>query len=147
MKKLVLLAMSVAATAAMAAGPAGIQTTIAGSSTQAAVLLTSTVTNTASGAYSNAQQNLASNAGDVDITSSGRSIQIVGSQNSTFANTANANTKAQQNVSSNSGDVTISGNSTQITLAANSSVRNTATGYNAKAVQSIASNSSCSTCL
>ena len=147
MKKFVLLALSVAASAAMAAGPSGVQTTIAGQSTQAVVLQTSTVTNTANGAYSNAQQNLASNAGDVDITSSGKSFQAVGAQNTTFANTSNANTKAQQNVSSNSGDVTISGNSLQLTLATNSSVRNTATGYNAKAVQSIASNSSCSTCL
>ena len=147
MKNFVLLALSVVASAAMAAGPSGVQTTIAGQSTQAAVLLTSTVTNTASGAYSNAQQNLASNAGDVAITSSGKSTQIVGSQNSNFTNTSNAHTKAQQNVSSNSGDVTISGTSLQVTLAANSSVRNSATGYNAKAVQSIASNSSCSTCL
>ena len=147
MKKLVLLSLSVVATAAMAAGPSGVQTTIAGDSTQAVVLLTSTVTNTANGSYANAQQNLASNAGDVAITSSGKSIQIVGAQNSNFTNTANAITKAQQNVSSNSGDVTISGHSLQLTLAANSNVRNSATGFNAKAVQSIASNSSCSTCL
>ena len=147
MKKFVLFSLSVVATAAMAAGPSGVQTTIAGQSTQAAVLLTSTVTNTASGAYSNAQQNLASNAGDVAITASGKSTQIVVAENSNFTNTSNAHTKAQQNVSSNSGDVTISGNSLQLTLAARSSVRNTATGYNAKAVQSIASNSSCSTCL
>ena len=147
MKKLVLLSLSVVATAAMAAGPSGVQTTIAGDSTQAVVLLTSTVTNTANGSYANAQQNLASNAGDVAITSSGKSIQIVGAQNSNFTNTANAITKAQQNVSSNSGDVTISGHSLQLTLAANSNVRNSATGFNARAVQSIASNSSCSTCL
>ena len=147
MKSFVLLAMSVVATSAMAAGPAGIQTTINGTSQQTAILQTSAVTNTANGTRSNAQQNLASNAGDVAITSSGKSFQIVGAQNSTFANTSNANTKAQQNVSSNSGDVTISGTSTQFTQAVSSFVRNTATGGNARAVQSIASNSSCSTCL
>ena len=147
MKSLVLLAMSVVATSAMAAGPSGVQTIIAGQSTQAVVLLSSVVRNTANGHNSNAQQNLASNAGDVDITSSGKSTQIVGAYNTTFSNTSNAHTKAQQNVSSNSGDVTISGNSLQLTLAANSAVSNTATGHNAKAVQSIASNSSCSTCL
>ena len=147
MKKFVLLILSVAASAAMAAGPAGIQTTIAGQSTQIAVLLISSVTNTANGTNSNAQQNLASNAGDVAITAQGRSTQVVGAVGSNFTNTSNANTKAQQNVSSNSGDVTISGNSLQVTLAANSNIRNSATGFNAKAVQSIASNSSCSTCL
>ena len=147
MKKFVLLALSVAASAAMAAGPSGVQTTIAGNSTQAVVLLTSTVTNTANGTNANAQQNLASNAGDVAITTMGKSTQIVGAQNSNFSNTSNAHTKAQQNVSSNAGDVTISGTSLQLTLAAHSNVSNSATGYNAKAVQSIASNSSCSTCL
>ena len=147
MKKFVLLALSVVATAAMAAGPSGIQTTIAGTSVQAAVLQTSTVTNLASGVNSQAQQNLASNAGDVNVASSGLSIQVVASNNSIFTNTAGAQNKAQQNVSSNSGDVTISGNSLQITLANGSNVSNKAIGTNAKAVQNIASNASCSTCL
>jgi hypothetical protein len=147
MKKLALLALSVIATGAMAAGPAGVQIVIDGTSTQAAVLLTSSVVNRANGVNSNAQQNLASNAGDVYVSASGNSTQVVAAQNSTFRNTSNANTEAQQNVSSNSGDVTITGTSLQITLASGSNVTNTATGYNAKAVQSIASNSSCSTCL
>ncbi len=147
MKKLAFLALSVVASAAMAAGPAGVQTTIAGTSVQAAVLQTSTVTNLASGVGSQAQQNLASNAGDVNIAAGGLSIQVVASNNSSFTNTAGALNEAQQNVSSNSGDVTISGNSLQITLANGSNVTNTAVGIGAKAVQSIASNASCSTCL
>lgn len=145
MKKFVLLALSVVASAAMAAGPAGVQTTISGNSTQAAVLQTSSVTNTANGVLSQAQQNLASNAGDIAI--SGNSIQVVASNNSSFTNTAGPLNEAQQNVSSNSGDVTISGSSLQITLANGSNMTNTAVGIGAKAVQSIASNASCSTCL
>ena len=148
MKKLVILALSAAASVAMAAGPAGVQIIIDGSSTQSATLTTSAVTNTAFGARSNAQQNLASNAGDVFIARSGRSTQTVNARNASFINTSNTNTKAQQNVSSNSGDVTVAGFSSQFTTAtAGTVVRNTATGFNAKAVQSIASNSSCSTCL
>ncbi len=146
MKKLAFLALSVAATAAMAAGPAGVQVVIDGTSTQAAVLLTSSVVNTANGVNSNAQQNLASNAGDVYVGSSGNSTQIVAAQNTSFTNTSNAFTEAQQNVSSNSGDVTINGTSLQITLASGSTVANEATGFNARAVQSIASNTSCATC-
>lgn len=96
---------------------------------------------------SQAQQNLAYNAGDVNFASSGLSIQVVASNNSSFTNTAGAQNEAQQNVSSNSGDVTISGNSLQITLANGSNVSNRAIGIGAKAVQSIASNASCSTCL
>lgn len=148
MKKIVLLALSVVASAAMAAGPAGVQTTINGTSTQTASLTSTGVSNTAFGVNANAQQNLASNAGDVEIAGGGNSSQTVRSTNATFRNTANANTKAQQNVSSNSGDVTIRGRSTQLTTAtAGTVVANIATGTNAKAVQSIASNASCSTCL
>ena len=147
MKKLVLFSLSVVATAAMAAGPSPAEIEIAGKSTQVAVLHTSAVLNVANGSMSNAQQNLASNAGNVDIKKSGNSFQIVGAQGSVFANISNANTKATQNVSSNSGDIDISGTSVQVTSAYNSAVLNFATGKGAKAMQNIASNSSCATCL
>ena len=148
MKKLVLLALSVVASAAMAAGPAGTQVIINGTSTQTADLRSSTVRNIAFGVNSQAQQNISSNAGDVFVAGSGRSEQTTNaSVGSLITNTSNANTKAQQNMSSNAGDVTISGVSTQLTTVFNSVVTNAATGFNAKAVQSIASNSSCSTCL
>ena len=147
MKKLVLLALSVVATAAMAAGPAGTQVEINGTSTQTADLRNSAVRNTAFGVNAQAQQNISSNAGDVTVTGSGRSSQTTAASGGLITNTANANTKAQQNMSSNAGDVTIRGSSTQLTVVAASIVANAATGHNAKAVQSIASNSSCSTCL
>ena len=148
MKKLVLLALSVVATAAMAAGAVGNQVEIAGTSTQTADLRNVAVRNTAFGVNAQAQQNISSNAGDVAVTASGRSEQTTtASRGSIITNTANANTKAQQNMSSNSGDVTISGIQIQRTIVENSTVANIATGFNAKAVQSIASNASCSTCL
>ena len=147
MKKLVLLALSVVATAAIAAGPAGTQVIIDGSSTQTADLRNSIVRNTAFGVNAQAQQNISSNAGDVFVTGRGRSSQTTAASGGLISNTANANTKAQQNMSSNAGDVTISGFSTQLTVVSASIVANAATGHNAKAVQSIASNSSCSTCL
>ena len=148
MKKLALLALSVFATAAMAAGPAGVQVEIDGTSTQTADLRNVTVRNTASGVNAQAQQNISSNAGDVFVRGGARSSQTTNANGgSVITNTANANTEAQQNLSSNSGDVTIRGFSTQLTNVASSAVTNTATGFRAKAVQSIASNASCSTCL
>ena len=147
MKKLVLLALSVVATAAMAAGPAGTQIEINGTSTQTADLRSSNVRNTAIGTNAQAQQNISSNAGDVLVAAGARSSQTTNANTGTITNTSNANTKAQQNMSSNAGDVTIRGFSTQLTHVVSSTVANVATGFNAKAVQSIASNSSCSTCL
>jgi len=145
MKKLVLLALSAVATAAMAAGPTpASEITIRGNSAQIAVLSSSGVENTASGEDAVAQQNLASNAGDVTI--SGNSLQIVGARSSYVGNTANANTVAQQNLSSNIGDVTVSGNSLQATLMDNSYVLNSAYGRDATAVQNIASNNACFAC-
>lgn len=145
MKKLVLLALTAVATAAMATGPTpASEITISGNSAQIAVLSTTGVVNTANGRNALAQQNLASNAGDVTI--SGNSLQIVGARGSYVGNTANANAMAQQNLSSNVGDVTVKGNSLQATLLANSYVLNSATGRDASAVQNIASNNACFTC-
>ena len=146
MKKLALLALSAIATAAMATGPTPASSiSISGNSTQIAVLSTSGVVNTANGRDSLAQQNLASNAGDVDIR--GNSLQMVGARGSYVGNTSNANTMAQQNLSSNIGDVTVRGNSLQATMLDASYVLNSATGRDAVAVQNIASNNACFACV
>lgn len=145
MKNLVLLALSVVATAAMATGPTpSSEIRISGNSAQIAVLSTSGVVNTAKGEDALAQQNLASNAGDVTIR--GNSLQIVGARGSYVGNQSNANTVAQQNLSSNVGEVTVSGNSVQATLLDASYVLNSATGRDATAVQNIASNNACFAC-
>lgn len=145
MKKLVLLALSAVATAAMATGPSpASEIKISGNSAQVAMLSTTGVVNTANGEDAVAQQNLASNAGNVTI--SGNSLQMVGAQGSYVGNTSNANTVAQQNLSSNVGDVTVSGNSLQATMLHASYVLNSATGRDATAVQNIASNNACFAC-
>ncbi len=146
MKKLLLLALSSIATAAMATGPSETsEIRITGTSTQIAVLSSTGVVNTANGTDSLAQQNLASNAGDVDIR--GHSLQIVAARGSYVGNLSNADTVAQQNLSSNVGDVTISGHSMQATVLASSYVLNSATGRDATAVQNIASNNACFACV
>lgn len=146
MKKLVLIALSAVASAAMATGPTpASEITISGTSIQVASLSTTGVVNTANGRDSLAQQNLASNAGDVTI--SGNSLQIVGARGSYVGNTSNADTMAQQNLSSNVGEVTVKGNSLQATMLNSSYVLNSATGRDAVAVQNIASNNACFTCV
>lgn len=140
MKKLALLALSVIATAAMAAG----EIDITGTSIQIAAMRTSAVVNTAYGEDSVAQQNLASNVGDIDIR--GTSVQVVAAHGSYVSNWANEDTLAQQNLSSNVGDVDIRGRSLQVTALYNSFVGNSAKGDDALAVQNIASNNSCFGC-
>lgn len=144
MKKLLVFALSAIATAAIAAGPAGGGIEISGSSDQAVILFGTAVTNTADGANAKAQQNLSTNAGNVEITNS--SQQTFDAFLSNVTNLANGNTIAQQNGSSNVGDATISGNSIQLSFITDSTIANSATGYNASAVQSTASNTSCFTC-
>lgn len=145
MKKLALFALSVVATAAMATGPApATDIVINGTSIQIAAVSNAAVKNKADGGDANAQQNLASNAGDVTIN--GGSLQIVAGHSGMVSNTAHSDATAQQNLSSNVGDVTVNGNSLQATLFHNSYIGNSATGRNAMAVQSIASNNACFTC-
>ncbi|MDB5963893.1 MAG: hypothetical protein JWQ72_393 [Polaromonas sp.] len=145
MKSLVLFALSAIASAAMAAGPTpASEIRITGNSTQAVTMLGSAASNTASGEDALAQQNIASNAGNVTI--SGNSVQTVSAFASVIGNTSNANTVAQQNLSSNVGDVYISGNSSQATSLLASFVLNSATGRDATAVQNIASNNACFAC-
>jgi hypothetical protein len=145
MKQLVLFALSAIATAAMAAGPApASEILISGTSYQIASISGTSVRNEAYGAEAQAQQNLASNAGDVSI--SGNSLQAVVANGGSVYNRANANTTASQNLSSNVGEVTISGTSVQLTVLDRASIYNEAMGRDAKAVQNIASNNSCFVC-
>ena len=92
-----------------------------------------------------AQQNLASYVGKVTI--SGRSVQDVTVQSAAVVvNYAGKDTIAQQSLSTNVGDVTIGGSSYQATnVGPLAAVLNSAYGKDAKAVQNISSNNSCST--
>jgi hypothetical protein len=129
MKKLALFALSVVATAAMAAGPAPeSEIKISGYSEQSASLTNVAVSNEAYGAQAQAQQNLASNVGDINIK--GSSYQSV-----------TANGGAVTNYAS---DYTVT--SFQTTMLKNAYVSNYAYGKDAMAVQNIASNNSCFVC-
>jgi len=92
-----------------------------------------------------AQQNLASNVGKVMI--SGNSEQSATVQlGGILTNVAGVDTVAQQSLSSNVGNVTVAGNSIQNTMVGPlAAVLNAAYGRDAKAVQNISSNNSCST--
>jgi hypothetical protein len=145
MKKLALFALSIVATAAMAAGPAPeSEIKISGYSEQAASISNADVSNNAYGAQAQAQQNLASNVGDISIK--GDSHQSVTVNGGAVTNKAYDYTVAQQNLSSNIGEVEITGTSYQTTVARNSYISNEAWGRDAMAVQNIASNNSCFVC-
>jgi len=143
MKKLLVIAAVLASGTAFATGPSnGI--VIDGTSTQVAVLKNTTVANQAN-EDNFAAQNLASNAGPVQI--SGHSLQVVAAKGSQFKNEAKGKDAiASQNVSSNFGDVSVTGHSYQITLADGATVTNLANGAKSLAVQNIASNNACVTC-
>lgn len=186
MKTLVLFALSLVASAAMATSPVGPSSAISitGTSDQLASISDATVSNKANGSNAEALQNIASNAGNVTISNKSKQRAILESS-AIVRNEAERNAIAQQNVASNVGKVTISGNSEQnvtvkgdsllanfagldsvaqqslstnvgdVTVAGTSvqttsvgpraNVLNAAYGYEAKAVQNIASNNSCST--
>lgn len=141
MKNLFIFGLSAIAATAMAAGPS---VSISGNSDQALIMYSSSGTNTADGARARAQQNLSTNAGDINIK--GESKQTSDLFDSYVNNQASANTLAQQSVSSNVGDVSITGYSVQFSYLTGSSIANSATGYSASAIQSAASNTSCTTC-
>ena len=134
MKSLTFFALSVIASAAMAADPAPApQISITGISTQSVLLTSSAVSNESSGSKSEALQNVASNAGNVSI--SGISLQTVTARDSLISNeSSGSNTYASQNVSSNFGEVDITRNSIQMTNLMNSALTNLASGSNSKAV-------------
>ena len=141
MKKLFIFGLSSIAAAAMAAGPS---VSISGNSDQALIMYNSYGTNTADGARARAQQNLSTNAGNINIK--GDSKQTTDLFDFYVNNRAGANTLAQQSLSSNVGDVSITGYSVQFSYLTEGSITNSATGYGASAIQSAASNTSCTTC-
>jgi hypothetical protein len=146
MKSIAFLALSALATAAMALGPTpDAEIVISGTSVQTVSLTGAMVSNTAN-EYTEARQNLASNAGNVTI--SGASSQGVAAGALSFiTNLADGDDAyASQNLSSNIGNVTVSGSSTQWTSLAMSSVVNKADGKDSVAVQNLATNNSCFTC-
>lgn len=106
MKSLAFFALSLVATAAMAAGASGVSTiTISGTSTQTASVNGGQVSNTAqSKAYAN--QNIASNKGGMDIK--GTSSQTAVLEQAKVSNEAkSAGDVAVQNLASNVGNVTV----------------------------------------
>ena len=143
MKKFVFIVLSVVASAAMAgvSSPANTKLEITGKSEQTALISHSAVSNMTSSDSSEAQQNLASNVGEIKITK--ESTQTVDVKNADVSNKSTAyKSIAQQSLSSNVGNVLISGRSEQLTLVKHSAVSNAASGSNSLAVQNIASNSS-----
>ena len=145
MKKLAIIALALTATAAFADRggyePRSSGPQINDPSIQATVLLNTAVINAAS--YGGeAVQNIATNAGNVDV--SGAQLQLVGAKNSLIMNAALGG-EARQNLASNVGNVEINAMSIQAVVAANSAVINKA-GYRSLAVQNVSTNTSCSTC-
>ena len=141
MKSLVLFALSVVASAAMATGPVGPSAiTISGSSTQLTTITDSIVRNKADGSGSQALQNIASNAGTITIKGGGSSDQtVLINKDSLVTNVAMKDAIAQQNLASNVGYVTISGKSKQNVTVDHSTVSNIANS-NTIAQQSLSTN-------
>lgn len=162
MKKLVLIALSLVASAAFASdedrsGGGGNtpppptttscttcpQIDIKAPSVQITSLSQTAVTNKAEdGGY--ARQNLASNSGNVTITAA--SMQMVGAEGSFIANMADgAKALATQNLATNLGKVNVNAPQLQVVLARKSFVGNYANA-NSTAVQNISTNNGCATC-
>ena len=143
MKKLAFFAMSLIATAVMAAGPvspASITIHSSGTSEQTASITGGAVMNT-SKANNDALQNVASNSGKIDVK--GTSKQTATFNDSDVTNLAkNRDDFANQNISSNAGQVLIDGGgkSTQLTNVRHSDVTNMASGGGADALQNLSSN-------
>jgi hypothetical protein len=152
MKKLAIASLLVLSGAAFAdvghmnasGGPAHV--VIAGTSSQAATISSSTVSNKATDGDAKATQNVSSNSGNVTVKG-GSQVQQTTLQSTTLNNSAKGGySVATQNVSSNLGVVDINASSTQSTLATNSYITNEARYGHAKAVQNIASNNGCDSC-
>ena len=143
MKKFAFIVLSVVASAAMAgvSSTANTKLEISGKSEQTALITTSNVSNMASGDMSEAQQNIASNVGDIKVSKT--SIQSVDVLEASVSNKSTGNKSvAQQSLSSNVGSVLINGHSDQLTVVVGSALSNAASGSNSLAVQNVASNSS-----
>ncbi len=143
MKKLAFFALSLIATAAMAAGPvspASITIHHGATSEQTATINGGVVRNDAR-ADNDALQNVASNSGRIDVK--GKSFQTATFNKSDVTNYAvDKHDFANQNISSNAGQVLIdsSGKSTQVTNLVKANVSNKASGGGADALQNLSSN-------
>lgn len=147
MKSLAFFALSVIASAAMAAGPAPApEISITGNSVQSVSLIGANVNNKSTGSKSEAIQNLASNAGNVTIDGDSKQTVNAGMGSSVSNESLGSDTFASQNLSSNLGNVKIDGYSEQHTSLAFSTLSNLASGVNSKAVQNVASNNACVSC-
>lgn len=111
-------------------------------SIQATLLMNTAVTNSATGFFGRAEQNLASRVGVLD----GRSpeVQLVMARDSIITNEAMGGT-ATQNIASNAGSGGLEAAKYQMAIFNDSSVINRA-GFGARAVQNISSNTNCLTC-
>lgn len=142
MKKIAIIALALTASSAFAFGfDSQKGPEINDPSVQATVLLNTAVINAAT-FRGEAVQNIATNAGKVEVD--GAQLQLVGAKNSLIMNAALGG-EARQNLASNVGDVEINAMSIQAVVAANSAIINKA-AFGAKAVQNISTNTSCSTC-
>ena len=139
MKVLAFFALSAVATAAMAVQPAS-TITLSGPSTQNTSVNGATLTNT-SGARNEAMQNVASNAGPVQVFAGGSSNQQANLNGGTVSNEARGDDAvARQNLASNNGAVEIKSSSNQTVNTNGGTLSNLADGSGAKASQNIASN-------
>jgi hypothetical protein len=149
MSKYLAIVLAIASSAAFATPPSGPGSTpkivINGTSIQATAMAYSAIKNTAKDNQSEAQQFLASNAGNVTIN--GTSVQAVVGKNSLITNLAQDNqTYAMQTLASNVGDVTVNGTSLQLVALDHAVVANAAMGNQTKAVQGLSSNNACFKC-
>ncbi|MEY4911458.1 MAG: hypothetical protein RL761_1121 [Pseudomonadota bacterium] len=150
MKKLSVLALTLFAVSAFATGPSGGGTTevvITGVSEQTSTLTGVIVSNKVEGANNIGQQNLASNAGAIEIK--GTSKQTVTATGGSIRNSVEGSDNvAGENLSSNVGNVTIAagGKSTQTTTTSYADISNSVKGTHNLGTQNISSNNSCATC-
>lgn len=113
-----------------------------GDSVQATVLMNTAVTNSATGFFGRAEQNLASRVGT--LNGSSPEVQLVMARDSIITNESLGGT-ATQNIASNSGDGGVQSSRYQMAIFSDSSVINRA-GFGGRAVQNISSNTNCLTC-
>ena len=139
MKVLAFFALSAVATAAMAVQPPS-TITLNGPSVQMTNSVGTSISNT-SGAHNEALQNIASNAGPVQVFAGGSSTQTANLGLGAVTNEAKGeDALARQNLASNNGKVEIRAASTQTVNSLGAVLSNLADGSDAHATQNVASN-------
>jgi hypothetical protein len=111
-------------------------------SIQATMLMNTAVTNSATGFFGRAEQNLASQVGT--LNGNKPEVQLVMARDSIITNESMGGT-ATQNIASNTGDGGLNPAKYQMAIFSDSSVINRA-GFGARAVQNISSTTNCITC-